>query len=87
MNDTLYELIFRQCYSECLEVLPKLNETEEINQLKFMTFLNLSSVERKAGKNWSCAKYIEKAESLVSESLSNEHPLLVSNYLHADVCK
>ena len=47
-----------------------------------MTFLNLSSVERKTGKNWSCEKYIEMAESMVkglSENLSSdEHPLLVS---------
>ena len=83
--NTVYEFHSRDDHGKCLVCLQKMKQTEEVKQLKFMTYLNLSSVARKIGDNYSCEKYIKCAEAMIDELLENSSaddlegtPLLVS---------
>ena len=85
-------LNFRLDYGECLAVLQKMEQSEETKQLKFKTYLNLSSVARKIGDNYSCEKYIKHAEAMIHDLFDNDdldgNPLLVSMIIniHTSVC-
>ena len=84
-----FPLIFRDCYLKCMEVLQKMEETEEVKQSKFMTYLNLSSVVRKIGNNGLCEDYMKLAEAMIKDLFENsptndlyDNSLLVSSYTY-----
>ena len=60
-----------------------MEESEEIKQFRFMTYLNLSLVARKIGNIKFCEKYIKKAEAMIKNLFENPStdPLLVSSYI------
>ena len=71
-----------------------MKQTEETKQLKFMTYINLSSIARKIGDDYKCEEYIKHAEAMIDDLFENPsaddldgNPLLVSIIIniHASV--